>query len=659
MAKVIRKYLRGSSYWFTVIIIGLTMNISPVFAETAAQPSDRKLRIVLVGDSTVTDTSGWGLGFKQFVKDHAECINVAANGRSSRSYIGEGRWTKALDLKGDYYLIQFGHNDQPGKGDRSTDPNTTYRQFITRYVDDVRAIDAEAVLVTSLTRRKFDESGKIKSSLIPYVEVVKSIAAEKKVPLIDLHAGSIELCEKMGPEKCCEFSPEKDDGRFDTTHLNAEGSVVFGRLVVEGLVEAVPELKPYFRSEPDADVIKKSARIFNVCEFGAMGDGKTLDTAAIQLALDRCGRAGGGIVRIPAGTYLSKPVFLRSNTTLQLDEGAVLQATDEPNDFTDSERGLVGFVNGNTLTNVAVTGKGRIDGAGVRWWGPAEEAKRARQPEPRRRPRMVVFNSCVGLRVQGVTLTNSPSFHLIYRDCEDVDIEGLTILAPEDSPNTDAIDLSASRHVRISNCYIDVGDDNIAIKSGHMDSAHPNAACEDITITDCTFAHGHGVSIGSETFGGVRSLTVKRCTFENTESGIRIKSYRGRGGLVQDITYSDITMKNVNVPVSISCYYPKIPGEDSSQLVTLETPIYRNIRIENVTATSPRSAGVIVGLPEAEVSDVVLKNICISAPRGLVIRNAKKIKLKDVKIETQQGEPFILDNAEVEGMETADSNAPQ
>ncbi len=658
MIEAIRKHLQNSSWWFIVIIIGLLVgcvaNTAPLSTETSAQSPDRKVRIVLVGDSTVTDRAGWGLGFKQFLNDQAECINLAASGRSSKSYINEGRWTKAVELKGDYYLIQFGHNDEPHKGDRSTDPNTTYRQFMTRYVDDARAIGAKPILVTSLTRRQFDESGsgKIKSSLTPYVEVVKLLATEKKVPLVDLHARSIELCEKRGYGKCCEFSPRKKDGQFDSTHLNAKGSVIFARLVVEELVRAVPELKPFFRSEPGADLINEPDKVFDVRQFGAKGDGKTLDTAALQQTLNECGKAGGGIVHLPSGTYLSKPIFLRSNTTLQLDEGAILQATDEPNDFSDPENGLLGFVNGNALTNVAIAGKGRIDGAGARWWGPAEEAKRARKPEPRRRPRMVVFNDCVGLHIQGVTLTNSPSFHLIHRRCEDVDINGVTILAPEDSPNTDAIDPSASRHVRISNCYIDVGDDNIAIKSGHMDMAHPNAACEDITVTDCTFLHGHGMSIGSETVGGVRGLTVKRCTFENTDNGIRIKSARGRGGLVEDITYSDITMKNVKVPIKITAYYPKIPKEDSAQPVTPETPVYRNIRITNVIATSPRSAGIIVGLPEAEVSDVVLENVRISAPRGLTIRNAKGIKLKNVKIETQQGEPFIVENAEVEKIGT-------
>ena len=333
---------------------------------------------------------------------------------------------QALALKGDYYLIQFGHNDEPGRvPERETDPNTTYREFMTSYVDATRAIGAKPILVISFVRRQWDKSGsgKIDSSLTPYVEVVKQIAQEKNAPLVDLHARSKELCEERGKEKCYEFSPLKGTYEIDNTHLNATGSVIFARLVIEELVRAVPELKPCLRSEPLPDSTKETARVFDVQQFGAKGESKTLDTA-VQRALDECGKTGG-IVRQTAGTHLSKPIFLRGNTTLQLDEGAALQAADDPDDSQD-----VAFVNGGMLSGVAITGKGTIDGAGARWWGPAKEYKRDSMPEPRRRPPLVLVTGCVGVRVRDVTLANSPSFHLVTRDCEDVDIDGVTIRAP-------------------------------------------------------------------------------------------------------------------------------------------------------------------------------------------------------------------------------------
>lgn len=220
-----------------------------------ARPADsHKIKIILVGDSTVTDNAGWGLGFKQFVADNAECLNVSQGGRSSQSFMNEGRWTNALQLKGDYYLIQFGHNNEPGKPGRSTDM-PTFVANMQQYVDDARAIGAKPVLVTPLTRRQWDKAnpGKIKSSLAPWSDEVRKIAAEKKVPLVDLQARSIELCETLGPEKCLEFSPLKTvngTNVFDGTHLKGAGRVMFARLVVEELRRAAPELASALRAEP-------------------------------------------------------------------------------------------------------------------------------------------------------------------------------------------------------------------------------------------------------------------------------------------------------------------------------------------------------------------------------------------------------------------------
>jgi polygalacturonase len=408
-------------------------------------------------------------------------------------------------------------------------------------------------------------------------------------------------------------------------------------------------------------VTEPKPRVFDVRQFGASGNGKDLDTAALQKALDACGQAGGGIVQLTAGTYLSKPIFLRNQTTLELETGAVLKGTDEPDDYNDHSnqaasgpfKSVVGLVNASELTNVAIVGSGTIDGSGARWWPAVKEAIKkktpgTKTPQPRARPKLIVFFRCQGVRVQDVTLQNSPSFHLVPFDCDDVVIEHVTIRAPADSPNTDAIDPHICRHVRISHCTIDVGDDNIALKCGHARAGRPG--CEDIVVSDCTFLHGHGVSIGSDTAGGVNGLTVERCTFLDTLNGIRIKSARGEGGLVENIIYRDLTMTNVKHPISISCDYHDIEArkEGTAQPVTELTPFYRNIVISNLVATSPLNAGLIAGLPERHLSDVVLENVSIDAPAGLTIRNADDIRLKNVKIETKKGEPLLLQNAQVQ-----------
>jgi lysophospholipase L1-like esterase len=651
--------LKRATWWAlsAILIVGLV----PILCAGADSAPVRKIRIVLVGDSTVTDGSGWGRGFKRFLTDRAECVNMAANGRSSKSYIDEGLWAKALAEKGDYYLIQFGHNDQPGKGpQRETDPNTTYTQNMARYVDEARAIGAKPILVTSLTRRIFDKagSGKIVSTLVPYVEAVKRLGAEKHVPVIDLHAISIGYCEFLGEEKTRLLNPPKPDGSPDTTHLDENGSVAFALLIVSDLRGKAPELKAVLRSDPLPDSAPTPGNVYDVRKYGALGDGKTLDTAAIQRALDECDKAGGGTVRFPAGTYLSQPITLRSGITVQLDEGATLQATTEQRDFmktpgdwlaAKSNSDFVPFISGKDLTDITLTGKGVIDGSGRVWWEAAEEARRKTSGYTLPRPNLIILTRCKNVRITGITIQNSPKFHLVPTDCEDVLIEDVKFNAPAGAANTDAIDPSVSRRVKISRCIIDVGDDNVAIKSGkRMDGRE--AACEDITITGCTFLHGHGVSIGSETVGGVRNLIVERCTFKGTENGIRIKSPRGRGGTVENLRCTDITMTDVDPAITITCYYPKIPKENEAQPLTPQTPVFKGIHITNLTATCPKEAGVIIGLPESLVTDVTLTDVQIFAQTGLTIRNAKDVRCTNVRVTVLKGEPFILENAQVEGI---------
>jgi polygalacturonase len=400
--------------------------------------------------------------------------------------------------------------------------------------------------------------------------------------------------------------------------------------------------------------------VLNVRAFGAKGDGRALDTAAIQKALDQCGR-NGGTVAFPPGTYLSQPLTVGTRTTLVLEEGATLKATDEPKDYLPatvswqdildgkSKGPFQPFIGGKDLIDVTIRGKGIIDGSGARWWIPAEEARRKVSGYTLPRPNLIVLTRVKNFQVRDVTIQNSPKFHLVPTECQDVVISNVTVLSPPGAANTDAIDPSLSRRVLITKCLIDVGDDNIAIKSGRKVEGR-EFACEDITVTDCVFKHGHGMSIGSETVGGVRNVTVRNCKFEGTENGIRIKSPRGRGGAVENLICENITMEKVEPAITITCYYPHIPEEDGAQPVTAETPAFRNIRIANLTATCLDEAGVIVGLPESRITGVVLENIRITAASGLLIRNAKGVQLKNVQVNVKQGESIRVKDAEVEGL---------
>ncbi len=241
--------------WLTSLILQMVV-AAPVVS--AAEPV-----IVLAGDSTVAPEGGWGDGFAKLLAPGVKCINLAKGGRSSKSFRDEGFWQKVLDEKPTWVLIQFGHNDQPGKGPkRETDPKTTYRENLARYVDEAQAAGAKPVLVTSLTRRNFDEHGKIKpDALASYVEAVKALAAEKHVPLIDLNARSVEQLELLGPEKAAAFdrptkapakvtvpaepnSPTNPDAPapVDRTHLSSKGVTETAELVAKEVRKSVPEL---------------------------------------------------------------------------------------------------------------------------------------------------------------------------------------------------------------------------------------------------------------------------------------------------------------------------------------------------------------------------------------------------------------------------------
>jgi len=289
--------------------------------ETAHQ-ADQPVKIVLVGDSTVTDNAGWGLGFKQFlVPGKTELINTSRGGRSSESFMREGRWTNALALHGDYYLIQFGHNNEPGKPGRSTDM-ATFVANMEQYVDDARAMGAKPILVTPLTRRQWDKEhpGKIKSSLAPYAEAVRKIGVEKKVSVVDLQARSIELCESLGPEKCLEFSPTKTnaDGTtgYDGTHLKGNGYVMFARLVVEELRKNVPELAPVLRDEPlSENPLAADSQYSAVVAFDGSGTATNLQEA-INAAPDN--GTNWFTILVKAGVYQGQTIIPKNKRFIRV-----------------------------------------------------------------------------------------------------------------------------------------------------------------------------------------------------------------------------------------------------------------------------------------------------------------------------------------------------
>lgn len=388
-----------------------------------------------------------------------------------------------------------------------------------------------------------------------------------------------------------------------------------------------------------------AAKTCNVRDFGAKGDGKTKDTAPLQKAIDACA-VQGGTVLAPAGTYVSAPLVLKSKVTLRLEKGAVILGSPDHADYPPMTMfklpDLQPLISATNASNIAIEGEGTIDGNGESWWQEARSIRDHGVLGNHPRPKLIIFDHCKNVLVEGVTIQNSPMWQLVPYYTDGIVIRNVRILAPQHSPNTDAIDPFSSSNVVIDHVYADVGDDNVAIKSGPINSPGPDDPSRNITITDCTFKHGHGLSIGSELAGGAQNVIAQRISFEGTDQGIRVKSNRDRGNDIGNFVFRDITMKDVKTAILISEYYPKVlaPENEAPQPVGRLTPRFHDIVLENVTATGGKTAGVIIGLPESPVKNVVLKNVKLSAEEGLTIGNAQ-VTATQLDVTPAKGEAII------------------
>jgi len=391
----------------------------------------------------------------------------------------------------------------------------------------------------------------------------------------------------------------------------------------------------------------KVAKVCDARTYGAKADGATKDTLAIQAAVDDCSKAGGGTVKLSGGTFLTGPVLLKSHITLEIEKGAVLLGSPDRADYptvtfarNKTVQPLVSAVNAE---DVAIIGQGTIDGNGKVWWDYVQGAKEGGvlgNDHPR--PMGVVFDHTHHVKMEGVTVQNSGFWQIVPYYADDLIFRNIRVLAPK-SPNTDAIDPFSSSNILIDHVFASTGDDNIAIKSGAINSPGPDAPSKNITITDCTFENGHGLSIGSELAGGAQNIHAERIHFKGSDQGIRIKAARDRGNDVSNISFKDITMEDVKTAILITEYYPHPApaGEVPAEAVGRLTPKFHDISIENVTATGSGSAGTIVGLPESPVLGLTLKNVHIAAKIGLAIAYAN-VTLDDVTVTPTSGDAFKI-----------------
>ena len=452
----------------------------------------------------------------------------------------------------------------------------------------------------------------------------------------------------------------------------------------------------------------------NILSFGAKGDGIKLNTQAINNAIKEVNAKGGGKVIIPEGLWLTGPIELLSNVNLHTEQNALVIFSDDFNAYPIIQTSFEGLetrrcqspISARNAENIAITGYGSFDGSGDAWrpvkkdkltsaqwdklvksggvldktkkvWYPtagslkgALACKNFNNPEgietdeewneikPWLRPVMINIVKSKKVLLQGVTFKNSPSWCIHPLSCEDITLDNVKVFNPWYSQNGDALDLESCKKALIQNCIFDAGDDAICIKSGKdEDGRKRGEPCQDVLILNNTVLHGHGgFVVGSEMSGGVKNVFVSNCTFMGTDVGLRFKSTRGRGGVVENIFIDNINMINIpNEPLLFDLFYGgKAPDEltdDDKQEKTdlmpvgIETHAFRNIHISNIYCKGAGRAMFFNGLPEMPIQDVTIKDVIISgSAEGAVISQANGVTMSNIKIITQNGPALKVKN---------------
>lgn len=411
---------------------------------------------------------------------------------------------------------------------------------------------------------------------------------------------------------------------------------------------------------PATSAKRTSAKVLiDIRKFGAKGDSVTLNTKAIQKAIDQCAQKGGGTVLISGGVYSSGAIFLKENVEIRVDKDSRLRAVNGLENYPILKNTRIAgiemdwpsaFINAIDVTNVSLSGEGTIDGSGYYWWEPywikRDSLSKMVHPDlidwyvPR--PRLILFDKVSNARISGLRLRNSGfwTVHICYTkavELLDLDIYNPVLEEGKRAASTDGIDLDSSSDIIIRNCTISVDDDCIAIKSGRgSDGLRINIPTQNVIIEHCIFKKGHGgVSIGTETAGGIRNILIRDCKADGNEAAIKFKPRPGRGGTIENIIHQGWEIKNGNVAIEYSLR--KVSGEDyvdewQKIKVPFEkaTPRYRNISIRDVKATGMKKAISFLAWPMAHAENVVLQDITIQADQAGNFQYVDNLILKNV-----------------------------
>jgi len=470
--------------------------------------------------------------------------------------------------------------------------------------------------------------------------------------------------------------------------LTTLGSFKVGAQTVNYSWKNLPKIKqPVFKADT-----------FNISKFGAIANGQALNTNSINQAIVTCSAAGGGVVLIPPGYWLTGPIELKSNVNLHLEENALLQFTSDFSQYKIIEGNYEGMpcarnqspIMGTNLENIAITGFGTIDGNGDVWrlvgrdkltegewqrkvssggllsddgktWFPTEKTKKAHlEKRPTAltagkklsdfedikdylRPNLVVFANCSKVLLEGVTFQNSPAWNIHPLMCTDLTLRNIVIKNPDYAQNGDGADVESCKNVLIEGCVFDVGDDAICIKSGKDEEGRKrNRPTENVLIRNNKVYSGHGgFVVGSEMSGGARNIFVTDCSFMGTDKGIRFKTTRGRGGVVEKIYIRNINMVNIiDEAIFFDMYYwTKAPADNQTQVipkVSLETPQFKDIEIDNVICNGANIGVFIRGLPEMAIKNIKMQNLFLKVNHAMEIKDATGIEIKNSVILTSK-----------------------
>ena len=449
---------------------------------------------------------------------------------------------------------------------------------------------------------------------------------------------------------------------------------------------------------------------FSIAKYGAKADGVTINTKSIQNAIDACSAKGGGVVVVPAGLWVTGPLVLKNNTNLHLKRDAILLFSEDFDQYPLVKTNWEGLpqmrnqspISATDAVNIAITGYGIIDGNGDAWrmvkkdkltesqwkklvgsggilsedkktWYPSEKSVKGsklqnpgaissdKTPEFYNeikdflRPNLLVLTSCKSILIEGVTFQNSPAWCLHPLMSQDLTIRNISVKNPWYAQNGDGLDLESCKNVVVENSVFDVGDDGICIKSGRdAEGRKRGMPTENVLVRNCTVYHAHGgFVIGSEMSGGAKNLFVENCTFIGTDIGLRFKTTRGRGGIVENINIKDIQMKDiVGEAILFDMYYMAkdpilLAGEKREapkvefQPVTEATPQFRNFHISNVVCVGAEKGIFVRGLPEMNVQSIVMENMVLQADKGIVCTEGSNLSFKNIKLYTSNTNPVV------------------